>query len=141
MLGNKPGFRKDFCERSFPSQEPSLPHSTGLSQENSAGALFHRLGQVLVGGGDDAHISMKVNRIFFDGKRGRLPETAAMEIELKHLKENFSLAVLRIFGTDFYPGPTPAALRQIFAICRNLGHRHLAFRWLRLMTGAQCCDP
>ena len=43
-----------------------------------------------------------------------------MEVELKHFKENFSLAVLRIFGTDFYPGPTHAALRQIFAIRRNL---------------------
>ena len=48
---------------------------------------------------------MKVNRIFFDGKRGRLPETAAMEVDLKNLKENFRLAVLWIFGTDFYPGP------------------------------------
>ncbi len=42
-----------------------------------------------------------------------------MEVELKHLKENFSLAVFRIFGTDFYPGPTHAALRQIFATVRN----------------------
>ena len=69
---------------------------------------------------------MKVNRIFFDGKRGRLPETAAMEIELKHLKENFSLGVLRIFGADLYPDPTLAALGQIFAICRNLGLYHLS---------------
>jgi hypothetical protein len=68
---------------------------------------------------------MKVNRIFFDGKRGRLPETAAMEVELKHLKKNFGLAVLRIFGTDFYPGPAYTALRQIFAIRRNLRRRHL----------------
>jgi hypothetical protein len=71
-----------------------------------------------------ATILMEINRIFFDSKRGRLPETAAMEVELKHLKENFSLAVFRIFGTDFYPGPTYAALRQIFAPSRNLCHRH-----------------
>ena len=38
-----------------------------------------------------ATISMEVNRIFFDSKRGRLPETAAMEVELKNFKENFSL--------------------------------------------------
>ena len=59
-----------------------------------------------------------------------------MEVELKNLKENFGLAVLRIFGTDFYPGPAYAALRQIFAIRRNLRRRHLSFRWPRLMTGA-----
>jgi hypothetical protein len=78
---------------------------------------------------------MKVNCIFFDGKRGRLPETAAMEVELKNLKENISLAVLRIFETDFYPGPAYAASRQIFAIRRNLRRHHLSFRWPRLMTG------
>ena len=59
-----------------------------------------------------------------------------MEIELKHLKENFSLGVLRIFGTDFYPGPALAALGQIFAICGNLGLYHLTFRWPGIMTGA-----
>lgn len=58
-----------------------------------------------------------------------------MEIELKHLEENFSFAVLRIFGINFYPGPALAALRQIFAIRRNLGHYHLDFRWPGLMTG------
>ena len=57
-----------------------------------------------------AAISMEVNRIFFDKERGRLPQTAAMEVDLKHFKEKFSLAVLRIFGTDFYPGPALAAL-------------------------------
>ena len=36
-------------------------------------------------------ISMEVNRIFFDKEPGRLPETAAMEVELKNFKENFSL--------------------------------------------------
>jgi hypothetical protein len=75
-----------------------------------------------------ATISMKVNRIFFDGKRGRLPITAAMEVDLKNFKENFGLAVLRIFWTDLYPGPALAALGQIFAICRNLRYRHLSFR-------------
>jgi hypothetical protein len=74
-----------------------------------------------------ATISMKINRIFFDDKRGRLPETAAMEVELKNFKENFGFAVLRIFGTDFSPGPAYPALRQIFAIRRNL-RRHLFFR-------------
>ena len=29
-LGNKQGIRKEFHERSLPSQEPSLPHSTRL---------------------------------------------------------------------------------------------------------------
>jgi hypothetical protein len=83
-----------------------------------------------------AAISMKVNRIFFDGKRGRLPETAAMEVDLKNLKEKFSLTGIRIFGADLHPGPTHAALRQIFAISRNLRHRHLSFRWARLVMGA-----
>ena len=81
-----------------------------------------------------ATISMEINRIFFDSERGRLPETATMEVELKHFKENFSLAVFRIFRTDFYPGPAQAALRQIFAPSRNLCHRHKSVRWPRLMT-------
>jgi hypothetical protein len=71
-----------------------------------------------------ATISMEVNRIFFDKERGRLPETAAMEVELKHFKEHFSLAGIMMFGTDFYPGPALAALGQIFAISRNLRHSH-----------------
>ena len=82
-----------------------------------------------------ATISMEINRIFFDSKGGRLPETAAMEVELKHFKENFSLAVFRIFGTDFDPGPAYAALRQIFSLSCNLRHRHISVPWPRFMTG------
>lgn len=59
-----------------------------------------------------------------------------MEVDLKNFKENFSLAVFRIFGTDLDPGPTLAALRQIFAVSRNLRNRHLSVRWPTLMTGA-----
>jgi hypothetical protein len=83
-----------------------------------------------------AAISMEVNRIFFYSKRGRLSEIAAMEVDFDNFKENFSRAAFRVFGNDLYPSPALAALRQIFAVRRNLGNRHLFIvRWPTLMRG------
>ena len=48
-----------------------------------------------------------------------------MEVGLKDFKESLSLVVFNTFGADLHPGPALAALRQIFAISRNLGNRHL----------------
>jgi len=65
---------------------------------------------------------MEVNRIFFHGKSGRLPQTAAMEGCLQNLKINFRLPV---FNLDLQPGPALLASGQISAVLRNLGIRHI----------------
>jgi hypothetical protein len=77
---------------------------------------------------------MEVNSIFLYGKSGRLSKTAAMEVCLQNLKENFSPTVFRI---DLQPGPAFSALRKIFAIRGNLGSRHLfTIRQSAFMSGA-----
>jgi hypothetical protein len=59
---------------------------------------------------------MEVKRIFFDGERRGLLETATMETGLQHFKEKFSLGNFRV---DLQPGFTFFALGQILTIRGN----------------------